>query len=86
MPIIPESEYVESVPLVVTVDPEDGEIVNVGPYRHAVIWKEGPSGINYCNNCGSSLVRQGKLKPDYDPKERTVKACATCGVFQGYQE
>lgn len=62
-----------AVTLRVGVKPEDGEIVEVGPYRHRVIWKPStePSSVLYCNNCGSSFF----LKRN-DGKE----ICAGCKV------
>ena len=84
--IIPDEAYVTEVPLAVGVDPADGEIVDVGPYKHAVIWMEDGkrSGVMYCNNCGSGFSRVGRLKADCDPLQRWVKACAQCHVFQGF--
>ena len=80
-----EKDFVTSIPLIVEVSPEDGIITDVGPYKHSVIWKEdGRSCVTYCNNCGSAFTRQGKLRSSLDPLERTILACASCGVFQGF--
>ena len=82
-----EEHFVVSVPLAVEVRPEDGEIVDVGPYKHSVIWKdEGRSRVRYCNNCGGVFSRRGKLKKEMDPQERSIVACAQCGIFQGFAE
>lgn len=81
---IPESQYVTSVPLRVGV--RDGVIVDVGPYRHRVIWdgETESSVVDYCNNCGGVFLRRGRLKPEADPLRRWVYACAECHVFQGF--
>jgi hypothetical protein len=81
-----DSYFVPSVPLAVDLNPKDGIITNVGPYRHSVIWvgEDEPSTVTYCNNCGSALERQGELKALIDPQQRHIRACARCGVFQGF--
>lgn len=55
------------VPLRVGVKPEDGEIVEIGQYRHKVIWagETRPSVIDYCNNCGGAFVFGPVDGPDY---------------------
>lgn len=55
----------KAIPLRVMINPEEGEIVDVGTHRHRVIWKGGPaSDITYCNNCGHSMVYGPEGGPD----------------------
>lgn len=65
------------VPLQVVVKPEDGEIVEVGEYRHSVIWTgtDKPSTVTYCNNCGSPFV----FGPDDGPDH------CECGAIEEFE-
>lgn len=59
------------IPLQVSV--RDGEIIDVGPFRHRVRWDEGgESAITYCNACGSSLILENDAG----------QVCADCGGSQ----
>lgn len=67
------------VSLNVTLKPEDGEIVDVGPFRHFVKWagQSERSTLSYCNECGSALIIE------YLHKDGTFKDfCADCHVQQ----
>lgn len=79
-------EFPSSNPLDVDLRPEDGTIVNVGPYRHAVIWAGDtkPSAVLYCNACGSAFSLSGSFKPHLDPEQRKIYVCAQCHAFQGF--
>ena len=89
------STPVPLVPLQVMVKPEDGQIVDVGPYTHAVIWagESTPSRVRYCNSCGGAFQRPGLTTKHvaYRPVEDAATyvdgtpcwACASCGAVQG---
>ena len=55
------------IPLRVGVKEEDGRIVDVGPYRHYVIWagSDKRSPLSYCNNCGEALCIGPEEGPDF---------------------
>ena len=73
--------YPTSVPLNVGVSPEDGQIIDVGPYRHRVDWVgSGPSQITYCNWCGDALILSGKLKAGPE-----IGVCSKCHNFMGWE-
>ena len=69
------------VPLQVAVKPEDGQIVDVGPYTHSVIWAGDslPSVVRYCNACGGAFQRKGTRD------DRPCWTCGGCGIFQGFE-
>lgn len=85
--LFPADRLPQSVPLAVSVRPEDGEIVDVGPYRHKVRWSDAESAhaysITYCNNCGSAFMHAGIVKTDKGPL--SVMACAECHAFMGLE-
>lgn len=75
----------DSLPLAVAVRPEDGEITNVGPYKHTVRWRDsGDSLCTYCNNCGSPFSLSGSLAVGPDAG-RACTICAQCRMFQGWR-
>lgn len=81
-------EFPDTIPVAVT--PADGTIVDVGPYRHAVRWtadRHRVSSITYCNNCGGTFTRGGRLRPDaqHPDDAREFHVCADCGIFQGFR-
>jgi hypothetical protein len=75
-----DEKFPDTVPLSVGVKAEDGTIVDVGPYRHRVIWTgdDQVSCVSYCNYCGSPFAVSGTL----DSVE--IMWCGECGVFQGF--
>ena len=76
-------DIVPSVPL--NVDVRDGQIIDIGPYRHRVDWNEhGPSTITYCNGCGSGIILE--IMIEVHGQMRVVDICGDCDCFQGFAE
>ncbi len=73
-------------PLNVGIRPEDGQIVDIGAFRHSVVWIENGarqrSSVTYCNWCGSAMGYGGSYKCD-DGYTRKASVCV-CKAFLGW--
>ncbi len=68
------------------VDPAEGILVDVGPFRHRVQWtgEAAPSAVSYCNHCGAVLQIVGRLPATRDPWQTEICVCAACHMFMGF--
>jgi hypothetical protein len=79
------SRLPDKLELAVGVNPEDGTIIDIGPYGHRVDWVEGgPSSVFYCNKCGSPFHTIGRLLKKYDEQQRLAEICGGCKEFLGF--
>jgi hypothetical protein len=84
--------YIEDhIPLSVAMAPEDGEIVDVGPYRHRVQWTQRNGGrlslATYCNGCGCPVVETAHMDSlEGLHVDREFFLCPGCSSFQGWAD